>query len=183
MTDKYVGQRRSDKKNQIAVRNGRVFNNRNKGINTKLFLSVAFSILFAFALISLSSGSVVATSELEDEGAEFNIQELYSSRNSGRVLHDQNIATAAGVGRIMENTAQGRLLGKRAALTDARRNLLILRRKLLQERGEDAGSTNNVSGRIAGVRIHSERVRDNLYFLQVDIPLDELMEGEFEIDG
>ena len=151
---------------------------RNKGVDSKPFLSLILGVALVFVLISLSSDSFKATSsELKTEvNTDFNMQELYGARNSGRVVRERNIATAAGVGRITEDTPQGRLLGRRAALTDARRNLLILRRELLQGQGH------SVSGRIAGVRIHSERVENNLYFLQVDIPLDELMEGVMEFE-
>jgi len=172
---------------QLAIVNQIDIVNNRKGYsigykNIKPIISLMFSIVFAFALISLSSDSVVATPELRNAGdAEFNIQELYNTQNSGRIIREKNIATATGVGRILDDTVQSRLLGRRAALLDARRNLLILRASLLEERRAVGNGTHGVSGRIAGVRIHSERVKDGLYFLQVDIPLDELMEGEIEI--
>ena len=181
MIVRYVDRRHLAKVNQIYVRNERGFNN--KRVNTKFILSFVFSIVFALLLISLSSDSVTAVSELQNvRNAEFNMRELYSTQDSGRVVRDRNIATAAGAGRIREDTAQGRLLGRRAALTDARRNLLILRQKLLREHGAGVDGRHSVSGKIAGVRIHSERVVNDIYFLQVDVPLDELMEGVIEIE-
>ena len=151
---------------------------RSKGIGIKPFLTFALSIVLAFLLVSISYDSVVAVSgPTTEENVDFNVSELYGTQNSGRVVRELNIATAAGVGRITEDTPQGRLLGRRAALTDARRNLLVLRQELLRQ-----GQRHSVSGRIAGVRIHSERVVNDLYFLQVDIPLDELMEGVIGIE-
>ena len=152
-----------------------------------LMLILLISIVFAFTLISLSSESVIAVPGINAEEHKANsqyTQKLYGTQGSGRVLWEQNIATAAGVGKIPDDTAQGKLLGRRAALTDARRNLLILRQKLLNDDrfSEKDIKKFKVSGRIAGVVIHSERIKNNLYFLQVDIPLDKLMEGEIEID-
>jgi len=175
-----------DRVNQIDIANKRIFH-KNKGANIlRLLFIFLLSITFAFVLISLSSDSVVATPDLINEQQRKNdsyTKELYSTQNSGRVLRDRNIATALGVGRIMEDTPQGMLLGRRGALTDARRNLLILRQKLLSEQKSGRKDTRqSVSGKIAGVVIHSERVVNNLYFLQVDIPLDKLMEGVIEIE-
>jgi hypothetical protein len=152
-----------------------------------LFLILFISIVFAFALISLSSESVVAVPGINTEEHKASApytQKLYGTQGSGRVLWEQNIATAAGVGRIPDDSAQGKLLGRRGALTDARRNLLILRQKLLNDDrfSEKDIKRYKISGKIAGVVIHSERIKNNLYFLQVDIPLDKLMEGEVEID-
>ena len=168
------------KTNQLdAVRENR----RPYGFSISSVLILFISIAFAFALIYLSSEYVVVP---EINAAEKSIsvndmQMLYGTQSSGRVILEQNIATAAGVGRITEDTAQGRLLGRRGALTDARRNLLILRQKLLNDANFNS-RRNRVSGSIAGVVIHSEKIKNNLYFLQVDIPLDKLMEGEIDIE-
>lgn len=98
--------------------------------------------------------------------------------NSGFLLREQGIATADGVGRIPEDTAQGRLLGRRAALTDARRNLLLLRQKLL----DGTFDGRSVSGKIAEVRIHSEKTDGALYYLKVDVPLSRLMKGDVPVE-
>ncbi|MCL1875451.1 MAG: hypothetical protein FWF87_04230 [Synergistaceae bacterium] len=157
------------------------------GVNTsRWLLFLALSITLAFLLISFSSASVLAAPEISEEQEELasDITGLHRTKNSGRVLWELNIATASGVARIPEDTPQGRLLGRRGALTDARRNLLILRKKLLKDPNFDGENAkkNSVSGKIAGVVIHSERINNNLYFLQVDIPLDKLMEGVVEIE-
>ena len=130
---------------------------------------LAAGIVVAFVLVFLSSEGYA------------NVQELVKTQDSGRVVFGDT-ATASGVGRITEDTARGRLLGRRAALTDARRNLLILRQKLLREYGVPGSGTRRVSGRVAGVKVHSERIVDGLYFLQVDMPLDKLMEGVVEFE-
>ena len=150
-----------------------------RGIGVKILLTFICGIALAFVL-SLSNYSI-ANSEFDIENQAKNgipRKELLKTKNSGRVLQEQNIATATGVGRIMEDTAQGRLLGRRGALTDARRNLLILRQKLLKtnRHGVEGTNLNNVSGKVSGVVIHSNKVIGNLYYLQVDIPLDKLME-------
>ena len=171
--------------NQIDIINNRVFY-RNKGANVlKLCFIFAFSIAFGVLLISFSSDSVVATAELKSgEHQVSDLHKLYDTQNSGRVLWGRNTATAAGVARMAEDTPQGRLLGRRGALTDARRNLLILREKLLNEPKSGWKDTRrqSVSGKIAEVVIHSERVKNDLYFLQVDVALEKLMEGVIEID-
>ena len=100
------------------------------------------------------------------------------TRDSGRAYPKENIAVASGVGWIREDTAQERLLARRAALLDARRNLLALRRKLL------AGSRAKpeLSGHVTAHRIFGERIKGNLYFLEVEVPLDELLEADFAVN-
>jgi hypothetical protein len=83
-----------------------------------------------------------------------------------------------GIGRILEDTDQGKLLARRAALTDARRNLLELRQKLLGDPVFKSGS--RLSGPIAAPDVHSEGIEDDLYFLEIDVPLDSLLEAGWE---
>lgn len=104
--------------------------------------------------------------------------DLPETLRSGRLLVESGLATADGVGRIHEDTAQGRLLARRAALTDARRNLLLLRQKIVEGKFDPS----SVSGRIAEVRIHSEKTEGDLYFLKVDVPLDRLMKGDVPVE-
>ncbi len=121
------------------------------------------------------SGEYVLESEEWEAGDRAGLPDTESS---ARVLYGSEIATAEGVGRIPEDTAQGRLLGRRAALTDARRNLLILRKRLVEGKF-DPGS---VSGTIAEVSIHSEKMEGGLYFLEVDVPLKRLLKGDVHIE-
>lgn len=185
MIIKYINNSNSmDKTNITDIMNV----NRRPCFNISLrFLFLALSFTIAFLLISFSSDTVAAAPEVYSEEQDEIIPDLqrhHRTKNSGHVLWELNIATATGVARIPEDTPQGRLLGRRGALTDARRNLLILRKKLLKDPNFDGENVkrNNVSGKIAGVVIHSERINKNLYILQVDIPLDKLMEGEIEIE-
>ena len=150
------------------------------------FVFVVFCITLAFTFISIITESAAASELTKEQQEQYDryVQELSVTQDSGRVVREKSIATATGVGRIIEDTPQGRLLGRRGALTDARRNLLILRQKLLEGNrpaGKDRKRT-RVSGTIAGVTIHSERVENNLYFLQVDIPLHKLLKGDIEIE-
>jgi len=177
MTGRHVDRRHSVGPNKAGARRKK----KNKGFGIRLLLSVALSVAIAFLLVFFSSDSFVATAMFKTGARnDANIHEFYRTQDSGVV--QGNIATAAGVGRITEDTAQGRLLGRRAALTDARRNLLILRQKLLREYGVPGSGTRRVSGRVAGVKVHSERIVDGLYFLQVDMPLDKFMEGVVEFE-
>ena len=95
-----------------------------------------------------------------------------------------NIIRATGVGRIMEDSAQGRLLGRRAAITDARRKLLIQRQQLAGDPGlKMTHGTTNVSGFLFGTqRITSEGVRNGIYFVEIEMRLSELLHSEFDED-
>lgn len=149
----------------------------------RFFIAMCLCVATVGALTALIteffSGSAESVAETVVESEDVSVKGMVlDTQSSGYVLHEQGVATAEGTGRIPEDTAQGRLLGRRAALTDARRNLLILRQKLL--RGKfDARS---VSGKIAEVRIHSEKMDGGLYFLKVDVPLNRLMKGDVPIE-
>ena len=133
------------------------------------------------ARTALSSGEAKPPPEAQYAEVSLDVPrdpDLPETLRSGLLLREQGLATADGVGRIPEDTAQGRLLARRAALTDARRNLLLLRQKLVDGKFDPR----YVSGRIAEVSIHSERVEGDLYFLKVDVPLDRLMKGDVPIE-
>ena len=101
------------------------------------------------------------------------------TQNSGRAYPKENRAVASGVGRIREDTAQARLLARRAALLDARRNLLALRRKLFDG---PYSAPAGLSGYVGAHKIYGERTEGSLYFLEVEVPLDELLRADFTID-
>ena len=90
-----------------------------------------------------------------------------------------NRAWASGVGRIADDTPQERLLARRAALLDARRNLIALRQELQRTSNFKSGF---VSGRITGKTqtINAERIDGGLYFLEVEMSIDELMRTDFD---
>ena len=85
-----------------------------------------------------------------------------------------NTAYVRGVGVIHNNTAQGKLLARRAALTDARRGLLILKRELKPGRIK-------ISGHVPALRILSESRQGNLYFVEVEAALSELLRNKYYI--
>jgi hypothetical protein len=90
-----------------------------------------------------------------------------------------NRAWALGMGPVRDDTPQGRFLARRAALTDARRNLLRLREELLEAPGVTPAQ---VSGHLPAQsqRILSEKIEDGIYFLELEMRLDELTGASFE---
>ena len=87
---------------------------------------------------------------------------------------EENRAFVRGVGRVVQDTAQGRLLARRAALTDARRGLLLLRGHILEDPALRE-RTLWLSGPVLPVRILSERIEDGLYFIEVETALSRLL--------
>jgi hypothetical protein len=136
---------------------------RNRG---KIFFVTLFMGFYVLLTPALSGG----------EQAEPDVKNLRAmTRDSGVAYPKENLAVASGVGWIKEDTAQGRLLARRAALLDARRNLLALRRKLLDKSRYSKG----VSGHVAAHQIRGERIDGDLYFVEVETFLDELLKPNF----
>lgn len=96
----------------------------------------------------------------------------------------ENRAFVRGVGRIVQDTAQGRLLARRAALTDARRGLLLLRRRILADSALRQRAL-WLAGRVPPVQILSERIEGGLYFIEVEAGLSRLLGryGESHLAG
>lgn len=96
----------------------------------------------------------------------------------------ENRAFVRGVGRVVQNTAQGRLLARRAALTDARRGLLSLRQRILAD-PELRGRALWLAGPVPPVRILTERIEGGLYFIEVETALYRLLgkRGEAYVAG
>lgn len=96
----------------------------------------------------------------------------------------ENRAFVQGVGRIAQSTAQGRLLARRAALTDARRGLLSLRQHILAD-PELRGRALWLAGPVPPVRILTERIEGGLYFIEVETALSRLLgkRGEAYVAG
>ena len=96
----------------------------------------------------------------------------------------ENRAFVRGVGRVVQNTAQGRLLARRAALTDARRGLLSLRQHILAD-PELRGRALWLAGPVPPVRILTERIEGGLYFIEVETALSRLLgkRGEAYVAG
>lgn len=96
----------------------------------------------------------------------------------------ENRAFVRGVGRVVQDTAQGRLLARRAALTDARRGLLSLRQRILAD-PELRGRALWLAGPVPPVRILTERIEGGLYFIEVETALSRLLgkRGEAYVAG
>ncbi|RRD64439.1 hypothetical protein [Fretibacterium sp. OH1220_COT-178] len=96
----------------------------------------------------------------------------------------ENRAVVCGVGRIVHNTGQGRLLARRAALTDARRGLLLLRRRILDDPALRERAL-WLAGHVPPVRVLSERIEGGLYFIEVETALSRLLgrSGESYLAG
>ena len=86
----------------------------------------------------------------------------------------ENRAFVRGVGRVVQDTAQGRLLARRSALTDARRGLLSLRQRILAD-PELRGRALWLAGPVPPVRILSEKIEGGLYFIEVETALSRLL--------
>lgn len=96
----------------------------------------------------------------------------------------ENRAFVRGVGRIVQSTAQGRLLARRAALTDARRGLLLLRQRILADSALRERAF-WLAGRVPPVQILSEKIEGGLYFIEVEAGLSRLLgrHGESHLTG
>ena len=94
-----------------------------------------------------------------------------------------NTAYVRGVGVINNNNAQGKLLARRAALTDARRGLLLLRREIISGEKFTSGRI-NISGHVPELKILSESQNQdqNLYFVEVQAALSELLRNKYYIN-
>lgn len=81
-------------------------------------------------------------------------------------------AIARGVGRISQDDAVGVNLARRGAMIDAQRGLLILKRSL-----EEGASPRpeSVTGQVPPMKVVSEAVSGDLYFVEVEASLSELL--------
>lgn len=89
--------------------------------------------------------------------------------------YENNTAFVRGVGKISREGSVGIFLARRAALVDAQRGLLILRREI--QEGQPA-RIDSVSGYVPPIRLLSESVKDGLYFVEVETSLSELMNNQ-----
>ncbi len=90
----------------------------------------------------------------------------------------ENRLTVTGRGRITQSDAQGKALARRAALTDARRNVLLLREKLLDNIASRQ-KLQRISGRVIAPKVHSERTEGSFYLLEIDAPLNGLLQENY----
>ncbi|MDO9508450.1 MAG: hypothetical protein Q7I97_03765 [Thermovirgaceae bacterium] len=137
----------------------------------------------AIAVVTLGSlflgfsGAALAISPLNMEkiwknnGAVEGIQEF----RFGLVDWTGLTVSVEGVAPLKGALPSARLLGQRAALTDARRNLLLLLYELRFGLPEKLESI-EVSGRIAEAHIDFERVKDENYIVGLTLPLEKLLD-------
>ena len=92
-----------------------------------------------------------------------------------------NLAHVTGRGRIAEDTAQGRVLARRAALTDARGNLLLLRERLLNDKLYEE-RRRSVSGTLRATKVRAERIEGSFYLLELDMALSDLLKPGYVED-
>ena len=88
---------------------------------------------------------------------------------------EADTASVRGVGKISQDDGQGLLNARRAAINDARRGLLILKRGLLEDK---AMRPESISGNVPPIIILSEDIRDGLSFVDIEAALSELLELE-----
>jgi len=91
---------------------------------------------------------------------------------------EQNIAYARGVARIKEQTEEGYWLARRGALADARRGLLLLKKRIENESNYTSLDDKNeviLSGKVPPIKLLSETVQDGLYFVEVEARLNDLL--------
>ena len=127
------------------------------------FLFLPFSILLL--IFNASSATAYSTSEL-----------LQMTQESLRADWQNNTAYVRGVGRIADpDDSQSLFLARRAALTDARRGLLSLRKKILSSKTRKNFSSSRLSGYVPPLRLLSESMSDELYFVEVEAELSRLL--------
>jgi hypothetical protein len=94
-----------------------------------------------------------------------------AAENSGRAyLGENDVVTATGIGKIASLRAASRMSARRAALSDARRNLLIEARRIR----EGIQGKSNISGHVDHHWIVSERREGNLYKVTLAARLSDL---------
>ena len=88
---------------------------------------------------------------------------------------ENNIAFVRGVSLLKTSNPQGIFLARRGALTDARRGLLILRHRLLKSKSQEKISNIEISGNVPPLKMLSEGISNDVYFVEVQVLLTELL--------
>ena len=105
--------------------------------------------------------------------AEYSNEELMNMNlQSLRADFTKDRAYSTGAGRIVDDMPNAVSLARRAALSDARRGLLILKRELKEGRPR---TNDYVSGYVPPVKIISETNSEDIYIVEVEAVLSELM--------
>lgn len=142
-------------------------------VKRTFLLTVTYASFLALTLFSCAqAGEFKKSEKTAEELRQMTQENLYADWASNR-------AFAQGVGRIKADTAQARLLARRAALVDAQRNLLLLRKKIYEVPKERA-KIEELSGAVPPLRITGERMEEGLYFMDVEASLSNLLGKKFD---
>ncbi len=131
-----------------------------KMMRRKLF--VALILVLSFSGIAFSEYSAIELFEMTK-------QSLVCDR-------ENNLAFVRGVGKFRASDSRSILLARRAALTSARRGLLILRERILTQ-DEISPEDLRISGTVPPLKLISEDKNPDqkLYFVSVQVSLSELL--------
>ncbi|MDR1944356.1 MAG: hypothetical protein LBQ19_05990 [Synergistaceae bacterium] len=145
---------------------------RNGPAGFRAFIVLPLVMLLTGAGVSLYLSATPSSAETAaDIGAA--VRELASEgKYQSKIYVTENGIVAHGAGRIEGNAPRARLLARRAALTDARRNLLEFRRDFLRETYHRDG-TRGVYGRIGRHSLRAAGIDGNSYKVEIEMTLDE----------
>lgn len=122
-------------------------------------------IILALIFVLLNLNSYAQAEYSNEELMNMNLQSLRADFTKDR-------AYSTGAGRIVDDMPNAVSLARRAALSDARRGLLILKRELKEGRPR---TSDDVSGYVPPVKIISETNSEDIYIVEVEAVLSELM--------
>ncbi|MDR1965385.1 MAG: hypothetical protein LBQ36_01630 [Synergistaceae bacterium] len=134
-----------------------------------LFLAGSGALLYARAASSAAEGSVDVAAAVRRLASE--------KKYLAKIYVTDGGIVARGTGRIAGNAAQARLLARRAALADARRNLVEFRSDFLRDPA-GKGAPRAVSGRVGRHGLLSAGVDGDTYRVEIEIALDEWLASE-----
>ena len=128
---------------------------------------------FSFALLALILASAPGYSGLSSDSYSYSYSTkelLDMTLESLKYDVNSNTAYVRGVGRITDNSPSGLLLARRAALVDAQRGMLFIKKNAKDIRG-----AKSISGHVPALRLLSESTYDGLYFVEGEAALSELL--------
>lgn len=105
---------------------------------------------------------------------------LKMTLDSLKIDREKDIAFVCGVGKISHEGAIGIYLARRAAISDAQRGLLILKRSLEENAPP---RIDNVYGHVPSLTLKAESWHDGLYFVEAEVKLSELMRDNDSADN
>lgn len=124
-----------------------------------------FILAFVLVILNLNLNSYALAEHSNTDLVNMNLKSL-----SADFEHDKAYST--GAGRIISGQPNSLALARRAALSDARRGLLILKRELREGRPR---RPDDVSGHVPPVKILDEYESGDIYVVRVEAVLSELM--------